>query len=124
MKHTFTLTVDVDPHWITYLTRHCDIFLTTYSGYWLRGLDHDDALGWLCWESNDKCPHGEEPDREKALKAWRAGEELPPHWFRIDRQAALRAWEEGVKRWGSDWRKADREDTVIQLALLGEVKYE
>ena len=45
---------------------------------------------------------------------------------RLDRAAALRAWEEGAKRWGVAWYEdvdANREDVVVQLALLGETKY-
>lgn len=125
LKHTFTLTVEIDPNWVEYLTSGNDIFDRNRAGYWLRGVDSDDA-GWLCWEDDEKCRHGEEPNLKEALRAWQAGEPLPPHWFRLDRAATLRAWEEGVKRWGVDWYEevdGSREDVVVQLALLGEVRY-
>lgn len=125
-KHTFTLTVDVDPNWVEYVTQCNDLFETTRAGYWLRGVEYDAALGWLCWEDDEKCRHGEEPNLKEALEAWQAGKTLPEHWFLLDRTAALRAWEEGVKRWGVDWYEqvdAQREDVVLQLALLGEVRY-
>jgi hypothetical protein len=126
VKHTFTLTVDVNDDWIEYTMRYSDIFSSSCAGYWLRGV----ALGpqgWLVWEDDDKCQSGQEPNREIAMKAWELdANPLPEHWFRLDRAAAIRAWEEGVKRWGVDWYEeadAQREDVVLQLALLGEVRY-
>ena len=126
LKHTFSLTVEVDSFWVEYLTRYNDVFGRQYAGYWLRGVERDDALGWLCWEDDEKHRWGKEPNLNQALAAWRAGEPLPEGWYRLDRAAALRAWEEGVKRWGVDWyhqTDAGREDVVIQLSLLGEIKY-
>lgn len=126
MKHTFTLTVEIDPKWIDYLTQGNDIFASSRAGYWLRGAEHDPELGWLVWEDDEKCHHGEEPNRVTAYKAWKSGEALPEHWFRLDRAAAIRAWEEGVKRWGITWYEdvdGRLEDVVVQLALLGEIRY-
>jgi len=129
LKHTFQLTVEIDKNWVDYLTQHNDIFGGSYAGYWLRGVEHDDAddgKGWLCWEDDEKCRHGEEPNREMAIYEWKLGNPLPEHWFRLDRAAAIRAWEEGVKRWGVDWYEetdSTREDVVVQLALLGEIRY-
>ena len=60
------------------------------------------------------------------MHAWVNSEPLPKGWFRLDREAALRAWEEGIKRWGVGWYEhtdSNREDVVIQLALLGEIRY-
>jgi hypothetical protein len=126
-KHTFTLTVDLDPFWVEYLTQNSDIFYTSYAGYWLRGAAHDPTRGWLCWESCEKqYRFDHEPDRSEALRAWEAGEPLPDGWHRLDTAAALRAWEEGVKRWGVNWydkTDSEREDVVVQLALLGEIRY-
>jgi hypothetical protein len=127
LKHTFSLTVDVEPFWIAYLTHYPDIFAGNYVGYWLRGVENLPELGWLCWEDDEKGRlHGHEPNGKEAMRAWRAGEPLPKHWFRLDRAAALRAWEEGVKRWGVDWYEeadATSYDIVLQLALLGEIRY-
>jgi hypothetical protein len=128
MKHTFTIAVEIDPNWIDYLTRHSDIFGGGYAGYWLRGVEHDPKLGWLCWEDDEKCAHGEEPDREHAVSVWKRGVTvaLPSGWFALDAEMAVRAWEEGVKRWGVNWYEetdSTREDIVVQLAMLGEIKY-
>jgi len=127
ISHTFTLTVEVDPFWIAYLTHYPDIFASNYVGYWLRGVENLPDLGWLCWEDDEKGRyHGTEPNRKEALRAWQAGEPLPKHWFRLDRAAALRAWEKGVEHWGATWYEdadASSYDAVIQLALLGEIKY-
>jgi hypothetical protein len=126
LTHTFQVTIEIDEAWIEYLTQHSDIFGRLYAGYWLRGVEHDKYRGWLCWEDDEEHRKGEEPDREAALKAWEAGETLPERWFRLDRAMAIRAWIEGVKRWGVDWidgTDATREDVVVQLAMLGEIRY-
>jgi len=126
LKHTFTLTVAIHPFWVEYLTGPwADIFGRQYAGYWLRGVERDPS-GWLCREDDEKPRRGEETHLREAILAWRTGQELPRGWYRLDRAAALRAWEEGVKRWGVDWYEntdAAREDVVIQLSLLGEVRY-
>lgn len=124
-EHTFTITVTINPQWIEYLTKYPDIFDSNRAGYWLRGVEHN-ITGWLVWEDDEKCKPGDEPNRAEALREWMLGNPLPEHWYRLDRAAAIRAWEEGVKRWGVDWyEEADstREDVVVQLALLGEVRY-
>lgn len=126
LTHTFSITVAVDPFWVEYLTRYPDIFGRQYAGYWLRGVDRHSKRGWLCWEDDEQHRQGEEPDRVEALRAWSHGGTLPQGWYCLDRAAALRAWEEGVKRWGVDWYEqtdANREDVVVQLALLGEIRY-
>jgi hypothetical protein len=124
--HTFSVTVEIDPFWVEYLTQNVDVFGQQYAGYWLRGVDRDPELGWLVWEDDEQHRWGKEPDRLEARSAWLAGEPLPKGWYRLDRAAAVRAWEEGVKRWGVGWYAqvdAIREDVVVQLALLGEVRY-
>jgi hypothetical protein len=127
LKHTFTITIEVDSFWVEYLTGYgSDIFGRQYAGYWLRGVDRHPEREWLCWEDDEQHRKGEEPHRVEALRAWALGEKLPDGWYRLDRAAALRAWEEGVKRWGTSWYEhtdANREDVVVQLALLGEIRY-
>lgn len=125
-KHTFTLTVEIDPFWVEYLTLHADIFHPRCVGYWLRGVQLDNDRGWLCWEDDKRTHHGCEPNKEEACRAWEAGEPLPKGWYRLDQAAALRAWEEGVKLWGVGWYEhtdSEREDVVVQLSLLGEIRY-
>ena len=130
LSHTFSITVAIDSFWVDYLTGYTDIFGPQYVGYWMCGVDRHPERGWLCWEfagpHGGRCRRGEEPDREEAIRAWALGQPLPKGWYRLDRATALRAWEEGVKRWGVDWYAqvdAPREDLVLQLALLGEVRY-
>lgn len=129
LKHTFTITADVDPEWVNYITRFPDIFgRPYYAGYWAQGVAIDWELGWLVAEINDqeRWPGKTESARVEAL--WRAGEPLPARWYRLDRTAALRMWEEGVKRLGVGWYDSNEhdgslEDVLLQLALLGEVRY-
>lgn len=112
--------------WIQYLTECTDIFMSGYCGQWLRGVDRDET-GWLTWEDDEDHRNGEEPDREEALRAWKAGEALPAHWFRLDRAAAIKAYVIGVQKWGVNWFEdkgdAGTYDVVIQRALLGEYRY-
>lgn len=126
MMHTFTLTVDIDPDWVEYLTVYPYIFAQTSAGYWLHGAALDEKLGWLVYEERFDGYRTTTADLEAIALKWRAGEPLPPRWYRLDRAAALRAWEEGVKRWGINWYDdvdGTREDVVVQLALLGEIRY-
>ena len=120
-----TLDTTVDPAWMR-TAADAEIFARTCCGYWARGVEHQSDLGWLVWESPDKCRPGEEPDRDEALAAWQARTALPASWLRLDAAAALRAWVAGVRRWGEHWfQRADQEryDVVLQEALLGEVRY-
>ncbi len=61
-----------------------------------------------------------------AIRAWEAGDGLPDGYYRLDRAAALRAIAHGAKRYGLEAAfeaDADQLDAMIQLALLGEVRY-
>ena len=84
------------------------------------------GLGWLVAEmdESERYPGKHETERVEAL--WRAGAPLPARWYRLDLAAAMRMWEEGVKHWGVDWYEqcdGPREDVVLQLSLLGEIRY-
>lgn len=129
IEHTFTVTCSIDPFWIDYITQHSDVFgRTYYAGYWAQSVAHDVDLGWLVAEcdEHERFPGKHESERVEAL--WRAGKDLPPRWYRLDRAAALRMWEEGVKHFGVGWyddpeHDGAREDVLLQLVLLGEVRY-
>ena len=113
--------------WIDYLVKYPDIFSTNYCGYWARGVEQNDT-GWLVWEDDEKTDHGKEPNREAAIQAWERGAGLPFGWYRLDEAAAIKAFEEGCKRWGVNWFEGEHNDAigydvVIQLALLGEIRY-
>jgi hypothetical protein len=128
-QHTFTITVDVDDLWIEYVTQHNDIFgRTYYAGYWARGIERDLELGWLVAEMDSEERYPGKHETERAIALWRAGQPLPTRWYRLDRATALKMWEEGVKLWGVGWYDApehdgSREDVLLQMALLGEVRY-
>ena len=128
-RHTFSITVDIDPRWVDYVTQHYDhLRAQYYAGYWARAVVHDPALGWLVAEMDEV---GSLPrqvrDRPHGGALAGLAIDLPPRWYRLDRTAALRMWEEGVKRCGVDWYddRARRrlEDVLLQLTLLGEVRY-
>lgn len=123
---TVTITSTVDPAWIDFCTKTTDIFMRSYCGYWLRGVEHDPALGCLVWEDDGRHAQENEPQRKKALAAWRKGKPLPEGWYRLNREAAMRAWAVGVKWRGEKWYEdgdANAYDYVLQVTLLGEERY-
>lgn len=114
--------------WIDYLTKYPDIFSGDYCGYWMRGVERDDKLGWLCWEHGDDwADYDQEPSRDAAVLAWKSGTPPPLGWHYLNEDAAVKAYVAGCQRWGIDWfdEKGDvgTYDVAIQLALLGEVRY-
>lgn len=111
--------------WRELVVKHNDLFRTDHCGYWLRGVEHG-LQGWLAWEDDGEHPHGNEPGREEALAAWACGAPLPPGWFRLDESLADKAWDVGVRQEGETWYEegdSDTYDTVMQFALLGELRY-
>jgi hypothetical protein len=105
-----------------------DLFRTNYIGYWARGIEVDSKLGWLVYEMDESAEgHDEDELHAIAVAAWRAGEVLPPRYSRLDRPAAVRAYNVGVRRWGERWAEERGDSTsydcVVQMALLGEVRY-
>ncbi|RTL09092.1 MAG: hypothetical protein EKK62_04120 [Acidimicrobiia bacterium] len=125
-KHVVTVTSAVDPDWIAFCTNNSDIFMRSYCGYWLRGVESDKVRGLLVWEDNEQHAPGDEPNRREAIRAWKKGEPLPAGWHRLDTAVAVKAWGVGVLTWGEMWYAegdADRYDYVIQKALFGEQRY-
>lgn len=123
---TVEIATNVNPEWIEMCTQHTDLFMQSYCGYWARGLERTNARGWLVFESAGEIPRGEEPNKTRAVREWRTGNKLPQLYHRLDEAAAIRAWKYGVEKWGLGWyddADATSYDIVIQLALLGEVRY-
>lgn len=127
VERTFMMTVQVPEEWIRYVTCEREIFgRPHHAGYWLYGAAQDDELGWLVFEMKDE----RRPDKaaiEHVKVLWLCGKDLPENWYRLDQAAAIRAWEIATKRWGElgwpDFRDGPHEDEVIQLTLLGELRY-
>ena len=112
--------------WVKFVTTERDMFLFTYAGYWMRGVKHDADLGWLVWEGDGDIPFDTEPNRDIALDVWPTEENLPVDWYRINKVLAEEAWDIGVDKYGEFWYDegdADMYDNVLQLALLGEIRY-
>jgi hypothetical protein len=125
LKVTVEIETTVDPQWIDYVVNCNDLFMRDYCGYWACGVEREADRGWLVFEEDDD---REAPKKVPAtvLKAWRAGEPLPKGWHRFDQEAAAKAWEHGVLRGGVDWYEngdANDYDAVMQLAVLGEIRY-
>jgi hypothetical protein len=126
IKHTFSMEVDIDPDFIEYLIKYRDIFDRNRAGYWAFGVKV--KTGWLVYEQedDDAMPTDKATREAKSCYGGAHDGNLPERWYLLDRDAAIRAWCEGVKRWGVDWYEdvdAEREDVVVQLALLGEIRY-
>ena len=117
---TAHLHLEIPQDWIDFVTQGTDVFRSQpYCGYWARGVEHDEALGWLVWDKlslNKYLAPGSELNRALALRAWREG------WYHFNRGFAIAAYIEGVKLYGVDWfEDADgpRYDRVIQRAAFG-----
>ena len=124
LKITVTIKTTVDPEWIDYVVNCNDLFVHGYCGHWARGMARTKKLGWLVFEMGDEdCPEKVPKD---VLTAWRAGWPLPKGWHRFDTNSAVEAWKYGVERDGVDWYEngdANTYDNVMQLAVLGEIRY-
>lgn len=119
----------VDEEWPNFVLNYGDIFLTSYCGYWMYGMERDPVLGWLCYE------HGEEktipdvlndPSYDQIVAMWKVGETLPERWFALNKEMVAKAWAEGVKMWGLLWfieADATSYDIVLQKAFFNEVRY-
>ena len=107
------------------VTKYLDIFRNDHCGYWLRAIAHDDG-GWLVWEDDEEHLLGQEPNADVAKSSWERRVPLPLGWYYLDTVAASKAYDIGVLQWGENWYEegdSDDFDVVIQLALLGEVRY-
>ncbi len=151
MKTQVTTEVEVPDDWIDLVVRHADMFSHSYIGYWAYGRrpvttaedECEEDMGdtppealappanprsaWLVYEMGDDGQPSNE-DEDRAVLAYRAGQPLPEGWHVLDEAAAARAHVEGVKRWGVEWQDGEHADAVgydvvLQLALLGEVRY-
>ena len=128
-KMTVEVEIIVDEEWINFVTMHNDIFMTDHCGYWLSGMEQEDDLGWLVYESGEDDENAQiaflKPEYKKVVKDWKNGKTLPKKWMRLNRDVAIKAWVEGVKKYGVDWYEnsdANSYDYVIQMAILGELK--
>jgi hypothetical protein len=123
------VSVEVHPDWIEFCTQANDLFMTSYCGYWMYGMAHDEKLGWLCYVHSDEktIDQVEETlEYEDAVSLWEEGKTLPKDWYALNKEAAIKAFGEGVKRSGVKWYEngdANDYDVAIQKALLGEVRY-
>ncbi len=121
-----TIEFDVPPAWIDYVTTDFEIFNRNYCGYWGAIVESHEFKGFLVWEHNDERPSDEGNEHDPAMVAFEYNTPLPKRYFRLDKAAAVRAYAEGVRRWGVGWYEggdASKYDIVIQMALLGEVRY-
>jgi hypothetical protein len=103
-----------------------DQFRRSCSGYWARGVQYVKARGWIVWEDDESHLHGEEPNRSEALRSWRSGQELPSGWYAWSRETAARAYAIGERLWGESWYERSDSgdyDVIMQLVLLGEIRY-
>lgn len=120
--------IDVDQDWIDMLVHGSSVFATNQCGYWMYGMEHSHVLGWLCFEHDEETigTVSSNPEYKHIVKLWKEGKPLPEKWFRLNLDAATKAYAEGCKRAGINWYEhsdATEYDIVIQMVLLGEVRY-
>lgn len=126
--HKVELELKIPNDWIRFVTEWTDGFIHGCYGYWARGIERENGLGWLVWVDDEKSSRGEEPLRDEALAALRTRSPMPKGWLLFDRDFAIRAYVEGAKRWGVDWYNgpksdANRYDIAVQLAAFGEHRF-
>lgn len=130
------LTFDIDDAkyeaWRSWVLSSSDLFGRSYAGYWLWGVDKNDAEEeWLAYEMKDEAPPSREL-AEKAIEIWRRP--LGPRrkllkeigFYIIDSGVVVEAFKRGILRKGIDWyERGDGSDcdVAIQLALFGKVRY-
>lgn len=123
MKHT--LEFEVPPSWVRQVMSG-ELFSRAYCGYWADVIDddHSGKRGLLVFEHNDE---NTPPDHHTpALRAFADWMGIPPGYYHVNSETAIDAYRHGVARWGLEWMKdadAFRYDIVMQLAILGELKY-
>jgi hypothetical protein len=127
---TVTLQTEVVFGWIEFVTGgpegFVDVFLGGHCGYWLEGINHEPALGWLAYEFGATDRNATQSEKEEATKAWLVGAKLPEHFHALNLETAKKSWAEGVKRDGLEWYNDGdgcTYDAAMQMALLGELVY-
>jgi len=127
----YTVTVDlpIPDEWFEFCYAF-DLFEKNYCGYWMFGIEHDDKLGWLVFETG-----GEEmPDEDMIFLAtfiwkrnhFKGAPDLPEGFMSLTDEVMARAYQIAVEKWGISWEdNADAltYDYIIQMALLGETRY-
>jgi len=129
---TVIVEATVNPHWIEFCTNDTDLFRSSYCGYWLSGLVHDERLGWLCCVKMelDGEPSisdiAERPDYPDTVQAWVDGKPLPVGFYSVNKDIAIKAYKFGIEKSGLDWYEngdGSDYDCAIQKALFSEVRY-
>ena len=127
---TYTVELEVDSGWVEFVTGgpegFVDVFLGGHCGYWLEGINHEAALGWLAYEFGALDRHATQSEKEEATRAWLVGAKMPKHFHTLSIQTARESWTEGVKRDGLEWYEngdGGTYDAALQMALLGELVY-
>ncbi len=111
--------------------RHVDLFGTNYAGYWAYGVSvvgADTTRHWLVFVGETE---GERPgETETAIveTLHRNRDAMPSTWHVWGPTQWAAAYRYGERLWGERWydhhdTDATRYDTIMQLALLGEVRY-
>ena len=118
----------VPEEWVSYVTKHTDIFMHGHCGYWAQGVERLKG-GWLVREVDETDALFQ--SAKVALLARDAEKDpklLPKGWHYLDGKVAVRAFLEGATRWGIGWYEdtatdATFYDDVVQRVLFGELKY-
>lgn len=128
-----TFEVEIDRDTLHQFTRdvvlNSDLFNRGYCGYWLYGVEFltvDGESYTIAYEQADD-DRPSESAQEEAVTCFEDKRPLPKGFHVLSKETAKKAYIEGVKRWGIDWYANNGDgngyDYVVQMALLGEVRY-
>ena len=125
---TIKIEIEVDAAereaWINDFALNVDVFRRDYCGYWAFGSSVPGVEAWLVFEQAVDGVRPTDRASTAARRAYKAGKPLPKHWYALGRADAERAYAYLVARVGTrETGDATDYDVVIQMALLGEVRY-
>jgi hypothetical protein len=107
----------------------CDIFRSRqYSAYWAMPVSFQKGKGWLlCEMDNEERTEDErETAHEEATALWKDNLPLPAGYYAFGAEQAEAAFRVGLVHKGESWYEngdADDYDYVVQMTLLGEMRY-
>jgi len=98
------------------------------AGYWLYPVQYHKSRGWLAFEFYDsEIDPDEDGVHKAAVKAWKAGEQLPERYFAITPDVVEQVFKTALRRYGEEWLESDVDlpssENALQWTILREIRY-
>lgn len=98
------------------------------AGYWLYPVVYHSKRGWLAFESYDsEIDPDEDGVHGAAVKAWKAGEQLPDRYFALTPDIVEQVFRAAIRRYGETWLESDVDlpssEAALQWTILKEIRY-